>query len=1426
MSDKSVFISHSSQDDQVVAEIRQALESLGIEVWADSQWLAGGDKLELSINEAIEKASHFLAILSPNTTNSAWVAKEIKHALQVRKKRGDAYKVIPVLLPGIEPSALRLWFGKEPVAVKLSVGPGGVSAALPGLLAALGERLPEEAAAPVQAHAALIADLVLTLTDPAIETTEGKRRATAATLTYYPPDGGPKVESKRYRFTAPLGPIEADELAWYLERYVNWPSGVFQERAHRVEEALPRWGDLLYGTLNAEVARTAFEAWKATPEGTERRFTVKVDKELVDAQDPRQREADEAATLLLSLPWELIHDKGGFLFQDARGVRVRRSLPNRNPQQAIATSPPIRVLLASPRPEDESYFDHRASARPLVEALSQLGDLAEFTLLTPPTFQALQDELRRATDAKKPYHVVHFDGHGVYDRKHGLGALCFEDPARRTDLVMADKLAEVIRRHRVPLFFLDACQTAKTVADPAASVAGKLLESGVASVAAMSHSVLVETARRFVAVFYQELMSGERVGQAMLAGQRALKMDTFRGKVFTGELHLEDWFVPVLFQEEQDPQLIREVPAEQVQSIIAQQRELALGKVPAEPEHGFVGRSRELLAAERLLAGERYVVFQGDGGEGKTTLAAELARWLVFTRRFRRGAFARLDQDGDARKVLYAIGDQLVPNYLSRAAQSAAQARQLVERALAEQATVIVLDNMESVLAPAPGSEAQLAFEPETLKGIVELCQALAKQGETRLIFTSREPLPEPFSRNLVKVDRLDRPDAIRLVGGVLGEGNLMPHAADPGESEQEIEKLVDAVGCHARSVVLLAGEVVASGVRRATEKLHELMASLEAKHPGERERSLLASVELSLRRLPAETRRKIRPLGVFQGGGSLPAIAMALGLDTERDEEIALARDLVGVGLAEQLEFGYLRLDPALAPALLAGMSAEEREAARVAWAEAIAAMVGFLRQQLSKDANLALNLALLELPNLLAALDYVRETAAPERMVDLATSLEALIAPLARPKALARVVEIRTEAAQRLGAWGNARFEAEAAAIERLIDQGGHNEAVGAARLLIEKAQAAGENASDEAAFRLAVAHFLLGRTLKRGGGAEEAVAHLDVARLRFQSLGKTRMANVALVDKADCLRALGHYEEAAEAYAESIQKAEEIRDPRQVAVNKNQLATVRRHQKRYPEALRLYGEVLHIFKQLGEPAAVATVWHQIGRVHEHAHQYDAAEKAYQESLKLEVQRANRSGEAITLLQFGNLYSRMGRPEEAVRFYRQAAEVFVELKDLANEGRTRNNIAFQLIVLKRYDEARQELLRAIECKKPFGHVAEPWTTFDILGDLERAVGNEPEAREARSQAMQAYLAYRRAGGESQTPGGQLCAHAARQPDAARVQLAELRQRPTLPAYLKALIPLLEAVLAGSRDPALAQDPSLDYADAAELLLLIESLS
>jgi tetratricopeptide (TPR) repeat protein len=1363
---KSVFISHSSKDDAIVRDIREKLEGYGIQVWADSEHLTGGDLLKPEIQKGIENVDHFLAVVSVDALNSKWVHWEVKHARKVKK---PGYKIIPLTRSNIGTPMLRPVFGKEPVAIKLGDGPGAVSDALPLILAALGVQLPTETIQRAQAQAAPLADLILELKDPAVEDLDGKRRATAtATLTYRPADNAPKIESARFRFTSPIGPIEAEEISWYLERYINWPSGLFQERAQRTVDALPEWGRLLYDTVNVDPARNALEAWKST-DAPERRFTVKVDKQLIaGSPEAKQLEANEAATLLLALPWELLHDGRSYLFQGKRAVRVRRSLPNRDALSALATEPPIRVLLVSPRPEDESaaYIDHRVSARPLVEALSQLGDLARFKLLDPPTFPALEAELLRAATAQEPYHVVHFDGHGVYDRNHGLGQLCFEDPTdrdklerRRSQLIGAGEIARIVRDHRVPLFFLEACQTAQAATDPSASVAARLLESGVASVAAMSHTVLVETARRFITEFYKELLRGQRVGQAMLAGQRALKSDTFRGKTFSGELRLEDWFVPVLFQGEDDPQLVAQASAR-----VPVAQASACGELPAPPPHQFLGRSRDLLKAERILARERYLVVQGAGGEGKTTFAAELARWLVATRRFTRAAFTSVEQVTEARQVLFSIGAQLVPNFGPRVGTDEELGRQLVERALAEQATVLVIDNMESIL------------EQAALGEILTLCDGLAK---ARLIFTTRESLPHPFASNVLPICRLDRDTAIRLVG------NLLPGAPDTRETQEDLENLVDAVGGHARSLVLIAREVGAVGVRRATKNLRGVMRAIETKHPGQRENSLLASADLSLRRLPKKIRRLIPSLSVFHGGGSVDAIAVALQLDPDGLGE--LGRALIGAGLAEYVEPGYLRFDPAL---MAGDLTPEELATATAAWAHAIAAVLQFLYKQIATDASLALNLAVLELPNLLAGLVHLAESESPERVVDLATQLEQLMGYVNRPKALARVVEIRTTAAQRLGEWSHARFAAERAPIEPLIEQGRYREAVQAAQALHLKAQAAGDGAYQGAAYDGALAHVVLGQALHKSGDAGSALPHLDAARQQFERLNEARMAGVALGEKADCLTDLGLYDQAAAAYQQAIRLDEQRLDTRSVAVDKARLGTVRQYQKKYSEALRLHDEARTVFERLNEPASVAGAWHQIGNVLLDAAQYEAAEQAYQKSLNIEVELGNHAGQAVTLNQLGNLYSQMGRAEDSVRLYRQVAGIFVSAGDLRNEGGARANIACELIQLGRFAEARLELDRAIECDKPFGHVAQPWKTFDILSDLERATGNQPAALAARNRALAAYLAYRRDGGDPQIDSSKLIAIVNQDPAAAR---------------------------------AAVDDPDISYRTAAEILLALE---
>ena len=104
------------------ASLRRALELRGVAVWTDSRELTSGDLLPPAVQAAIKNAPHFVVLLSPNARGSKWVMKEVRYALEVRKKRTDGYKVIPILLDGFELTELELWFPEEPVAERI----GGV----------------------------------------------------------------------------------------------------------------------------------------------------------------------------------------------------------------------------------------------------------------------------------------------------------------------------------------------------------------------------------------------------------------------------------------------------------------------------------------------------------------------------------------------------------------------------------------------------------------------------------------------------------------------------------------------------------------------------------------------------------------------------------------------------------------------------------------------------------------------------------------------------------------------------------------------------------------------------------------------------------------------------------------------------------------------------------------------------------------------------------------------------------------------------------------------------------------------------------------------------------------------------------------------------------------------------------------------------
>jgi tetratricopeptide (TPR) repeat protein len=1455
----NLFVSHSSQDDGFVRALQRALGDCGQVTWIDSRELRGGVLLWLKIKRAIKKAEAFAVVVSAEALQSKWVGKELRHALEVQKARGkDKYPVIPLSLDDTKLGVLGEYFDEEPVHIPVSSGAGGVEAALDAILVAMGKRLPSERGTAAQPKPEPLEELVLHLTDPKIFEQDGVRRASARASFRYEPasPGQPSVESTHaWRLIAPIGPIEAGELRWYLEKYAIWPSDYFRDRVAKIETNLVEWGKLLYqAALSVEHTANVLQAWARVGDHAERRFSVFVDaKDEAGASAAENEAAREAATLMLGLPWELIHDGTSFLFEGARPVRVRRRLPNTALREVPVVAPPIRVLLVTARPEDEAcgYIDHRASALPLVQAMEALGGLVALRILDPPTLPALSKELERAHRADQPYHVVHFDGHGVYDRKAGLGSLCFEDPQdigkltqRRHETVNSKDLGGLLREHRIPLVFLEACQTAQ--AEKASeSVASEMLKQGVVSVVAMSHSVLVVTASRFVEAFYQALAEGRRVGAAMLAGQRSLKDDSFRGHVFgKGAFRLQDWFVPVLFQEKHDPQLFSRLPSPQTREDVAAMRRRRMGDLPAEFETGFVGRSRELLALQRLLglANGRYAVIRGQGGEGKTALAAEFARWSIRSQQVDRAAFVSVEQHSDAKAVLDVIGRQLVGKYSVAEFDDVAKAFLPVERALREQRTLLVVDNMESVLLPPfVAAETPEALSEDSRRALVEilaLCARLNAVGETRLVFTSREALPEPFdkSRNRIELDRLAREDAVKLVEAVLGQGGGGAGASSDA-ADAAIGELVDEVHGHARTLALLAPSLRGLGVAATRRSLVELMAEMERRFPGSREKSVLASVELSLRRMSPENQERASVLGVFHGGVHLGMLRTMMGW--EKAEVAALADELVGTGLATPNPYDHLTLNPALCQFLRHRLDQATREDLLARWRKTMGEYVGFLVEEQGRRAEEAATLTVLELPNLFALLEQVQAAGDAEATIALTTSLYGLLQNLGRPRLIERVDQAREASVGALGeTWNHARFQAQETRISQQRASGQLRQEFEGAQELLRRSKAAGEGAYQSADYDLAMACWLLGRALRSVGGAEQALPLLAEAQTRFEAVeqsrpgwGAARMASASIIHIAGCLRSLGRLDEAATAYEESIRRDKQRSDERQVAVGKDNLGIVRMEQGRYPEALQAFEEGRESFTRLGESGSVAGSWHNIGIVCGRAGQPEAAEDAYRKSLAIKVQLGNVAGQADTLHQLGVLYDvHLGRTKEAAAFFRHAADKHVEVRDVAGEGAARNSLAICLRKLRRLDQARQEIRRAIDCKQQFGHASRPWKSWNILAGIETDAGNATDAAQAKHKAIECFLAYRRDGGENHDGVGRLAFAVTEQlraggPGAAASFLQQLAAAPEAPAPLRTFIQALQAILAGNRDRNLATAPDLDYAMAAEIILLIETL-
>lgn len=754
-------------------------------------------------------------------------------------------------------------------------------------------------------------------------------------------------------FVDPLTEKDLKELRWYLEDYLDWPfSEPVQKRAQKIEQELDEWGAALFGAVFAKPEARVL---------CDRLLESKDEARFLTIQSPDAR--------VLRLPWELMRDKAGPLI--TAGISLRRHVEHGVTPSVPQFALPLRVLYVIARPTDAGFIDPRSSAGGVMDALAPLVEkgLVTVDFVRPPTFEQLSKVLE---GERGKYHLLHFDGHGFYDDRLGLGGLAFEDAAHETHPVTAREFGDLLNRRGIALAVLDACRTGREVEAKAfSSVAAQLITSGVGSVICMSYSVYVEAARIFTRRFYESLVNGQTVGAATGAGRESLMTNPVRTPTPDpsparrgGEL--KDWFLPLLYQRGKDASPLSPHPPSPSPDALRQERGKGAqgvgGEVPSAPRYGFTGRSRELLQVERALLDNRVVVLHGFGGIGKTALAREASLWLTRTGMFPGGAvFLSFETGADEDRAVLAIG-----NYIEGAAfsqKSPAERLSAVEEHLKTQPTLVVWDNFESLFDDQ-------VTAPALRVGILKLGARWAElRGGSRLLITTRQEEVEIPLAAKVELGGFSHRDALDFAAAILGKEGIDRASLD----RDALQRLMELLGNHALSLALVLPKLKTMPLGKMLDEFEELLPGFKTGEGKKRDESLQVSLDFSLRRLGEETRRLLPALAVFQGGGWEPNIWKVTQISQEtwraiRPELIRAA--LIGVEDLAGWSVPFIHFHPTLAPHLARLLAPAQRAELETRYRETYYSLANVLYQADSQSPIPTRALAVREMPNLKRAL------------------------------------------------------------------------------------------------------------------------------------------------------------------------------------------------------------------------------------------------------------------------------------------------------------------------------------------------------------------------------------------------------------------------------------------------------------------------
>jgi hypothetical protein len=256
---------------------------------------------------------------------------------------------------------------------------------------------------------------------------------------------------------------------------------------------------------------------------------------------------------LQRVPWEFI------ALNLAGGEHTSQDFLALNPQLSIVRDPPqldplppgktdpdsaVRVLVAMASPTDLPSLDLDAEQAALETLLKRPG--FEMRLLRPARAIDLVSGAFRA-------HIFHFAGHGdfavdpispVPGAISGAGQLMLEGDDRRSASMTGAELGLALASRRTKVAFLGACLSAsRDDLNQWNGIAEALLKAGLRAVVGMQFTIKDDSAIAFVREFYDRLLSGATIDEAVQGGRLTLAV---------GKRDLRGFATPVLYLRDHD----------------------------------------------------------------------------------------------------------------------------------------------------------------------------------------------------------------------------------------------------------------------------------------------------------------------------------------------------------------------------------------------------------------------------------------------------------------------------------------------------------------------------------------------------------------------------------------------------------------------------------------------------------------------------------------------------------------------------------------------------------------------------------------------------------------------------------------------------------------------------------------------------------